>query len=156
MALLITKNGGEMSSVNFIRLLKSAFSDGIIDGCEITKSGSTLTIGAGFLIAGGAYVEIGDATVDISSSGELIIRIDTTSDTPAGMQIRTVQDLIQQDLANGGTVYEMRLATFTYTSGTISNLTVSASKISPQNNTSEIYVQSAQPTSPNTGDLWFW
>lgn len=153
MAVLITRNGGTLSSVNFIRLLKSAFSDGIIDGCEITKSGTTLSVGAGHLIVGGAYVEIGDVSGNVSGSGELVIRVDTASDTPAELELRNVQALTKQDLANGGTVYEMQLATFTYASGAISNLTVTAGKAASSSTT---YVQSAQPTSPSTGDLWFW
>lgn len=157
MAVLITRNGGEMSSVNFIRLLKSAFSDGIIDGCEITKSGSTIAISSGYLIVGGAYVEVGSASANISASGELVIRVNTESDTPVVMEVRTAQDLTQEDLANGGAVYEMRLATFTYASGAISELTVTAGAASSFSDSApEIYVQSTQPTAPNTGDLWFW
>ena len=156
MSILITKNGGEMSSVNFIRLLKTMLTDGIVDGCSITKSGTTVNIGAGHLIAGGAYIEIGNASINISYSGELIVRVDTSSDTPAEMMIRPAQALTQQDLANGGTVYELQLATFTYSSGSLTALNVTVGKSTANSGSENIYVQSAQPSSPNTGDLWFW
>lgn len=121
---LITRNGGQMSSQNFMRLIKHVISDSILDGCAISKSGSTIYIGAGHIVAGGALVEVEAMSVTASTSGELILRINTADENKAQIIARTSTTLMQQDLTNEGQIYEMRLATYTYSSGSISSLAV--------------------------------
>ncbi len=121
---LITRDGGQISSLNFMRLVKRAISDGIIDGCAISKSGSEIYIKSGHIVACGALVEVEDMSVKVSSSGELILRISMDGEKQAQIIARTSSNLTQQDLTNGGKTYETRLATYTYGSGSITQLTV--------------------------------
>ena len=58
MPTLITRNGGQMSSLNFMRLVKKVIPDGILDGCGISKSGSVITVAAGHIVACGALIEV--------------------------------------------------------------------------------------------------
>lgn len=121
---LITRNGGTMSSVNFMRIVKKAISDGIVDGCAIEKSGSTIRISAGHIIACGALVEIESTSLTVTASGELVLIINTGSTISAKVTARTSTTLTQQDLTNGGSTYELRLATYTYASGAVTSMSV--------------------------------
>lgn len=150
MPTLITRNGGSLSSVDYMRVVKKAISDGVIDGCSMTKSGAAINITAGHIVACGALVEIESASMNVSASGELVLKIDTTSETPAQLLTRASSTLTQQDLTNGGTVYELRLATYTVSSGNVSAISIKVP------NSPTVYVQQAQPSSPSVGDLWFW
>lgn len=133
---LITRNGGQMSSQNFMRLIKQVIPDKIIDGCAITKSGSTIYIAAGHIVAGGALVEVDAASITVSASGELVLRINTADTTPARIIARTAATLTQQDLTNGGTTYEMQLATYVYGTNSISLLKVTAGSSSTASSSS--------------------
>ena len=119
MPTLITRNGGQMSSLNFMRLVKKVIPDGILDGCGISKSGSVITVAAGHIVACGALIEVESTSITVSSSGELVLRIDTSSETPAQIIARDSATLTQQDLTTGGTVYEFRLTSYTYSSGNV-------------------------------------
>ena len=150
MPTLITRNGGSLSSVDYMRVVKKAVSDGVIDGCAITKSGNKIHISSGHIVACGALVEIETTSITVSANGELVLKIDTSSETPAQLIARTSANLTQQDLTTGGTVYELQLATYTVSSGNVSAISI---KIQ---NAPTVYVQQTQPTNPATGDLWLW
>lgn len=127
MSELITRNGGAMSSENFMRLVKCVISDRIVDGCAITKSGANIYIAAGHIVAGGALVEVTATTFTVSSGGELVLRINTGAETQAQIITRSATTLTRQDLTNGGSVYELQLAKYTFASGAVSSLTVTVS-----------------------------
>lgn len=120
MSELITQNGHPISAENFMRLIRKVIPDGILDGCTVTKSGATINIAAGHIVAGGALVEVEATSLTVSASGELVLRIDKASDNPAQIVARAATGLTQQDLTNGGTIYEYRLATYTYSAGSVS------------------------------------
>ena len=122
MPTLVTKNGGQMSSLNFMRIVKKAISDGIVDGCSVTKSGAVINVTEGHIIACGALVEVEATSFTVSANGELILRIDLTSETPAQLITRAPTTLTQQDLTIGGTVYEFRLAKYTFSSGSVTGI----------------------------------
>ena len=153
---LITRNGGQMSSGNFIRLIKCALTDGIISGCTITSSGTGITIAAGYIIAGGALVEISATTLTASTAGEVVLKIDKSEEGTATVSVRAVTTLTQQDISGAGTVYEVQLATFGFTGGAVSGLTRKIGNAVPRRSASNIYVQQSAPSNPSTGDLWFW
>lgn len=132
---LITRDGGQMSSTNFMRLFKCVIPDGVIDGCSINKSGSVIHIGSGHIIACGALIEVEDISVTVSSSGELVMRIDTAAENQAQIIARKSAPLTQKDLTNGGSVYELRLASYTYSSGSITSLSVTAGSSSSNGST---------------------
>lgn len=152
---LITRDGGPMSSVNFMRLIKRAISDGILDGCAITKSGSTINIAAGHIVACGALIETEAMALTVATSGELVLKIDTTAEQKVQFITRTPITLTKQDLTTGGTVYEMRLATYTYSSGSITSLSVGSgsSSSSSGNSSSSSSSGSSSTTSSKSGTL---
>ena len=154
MSELITRNGGPMSSANFMRLLKTALNDGIIDGCAITKSGANITVAAGHIMACGGLIEVSATTLTVSSSGEIVLRIDTNAETQASVLARTATTLTQNDLTNGGTVYELQLATYTFSSGAVGAVTTKLGTSKPKE-AHRIFVQDTEPTGVQEGDLWF-
>ncbi len=159
MADLITQNGHAMSSGNFIALVKSTLTDGALNGCGITSSGANITVAAGRIVAGGALVTLENSTVTASAAGELILRIDTSGEATASLIARASATLTKQDLTVTGNVYELQLATFGFSSGAVSGLSTKIGTAKPKTaaaNLPGIYVQQAQPSSPSTGDLWFW
>ena len=140
MSELITQNGHPISAENFMRLIKKVIPDGTLDGCTVTKSGATINIAAGHIVAGGALVEVEAMSLTVSASGELVLRIDKASDNPAQIVARAATGLTQQDLTNGGTIYEYRLATYTYSAGSVSlggGNTSSSSSSSSSNSSSD-------------------
>ena len=154
---LITKAGSPMSSGNFMRLLKSILSDGKLDGCGITASGADITVGAGRIVAGGALVVVESTTVTASAAGELVLKVDTSGDGTATILARPAVTLTKQDITGVGTVYEIQLATFGFTSGAVSGLSVKIGAAAPIGASGRgIYVQQSAPSNPITGDLWFW
>lgn len=155
---LITKNSGAMSSANFMALFKSALTDGKLDGCSITTSGANITVAAGRIIAGGALVVVESTTVTASAAGELVLKIDTSDEGTALILARAATTLTKQDLTGSGTVYEIQLATFGFSGGAVSGLTIKLGTAKPAASASspKIYVQQAQPSAPQTGDLWLW
>ena len=154
---LITKAGNAMSSKNFMRLMKSILTDGKLDGCGITSSGANITVAAGRIVAGGALVALDSTTVTASVAGELFLRIDTSGEGSASILARAAIALTKQDITGAGTVYEVQLATFGFSSGAVSGLSVKIGTAAPIGASGRgIYVQQSAPSNPITGDLWFW
>lgn len=156
MADLVTQTGHTMSAANFIALMRSILTDGSLNGCGITASGANITIAAGRIVAGGAIVTLESTTVTATAAGELVLKIEMSAEPTASLIARAAVTLTKQDLTVTGNVYELQLATFGFTSGAVSGLSVKLSASKPKTSASGIYVQQAQPSSPATGDLWFW
>ena len=108
-----------MSAENFMRLIRKTIADGVLDGCKITASGATIHIAAGHIVAGGALVEVDATSLTVSASGELVLKINTAAENDAQILARSATALTKQDLTNGGTVYELKLAAYTYSGGTV-------------------------------------
>lgn len=159
MADLVTQTGHTMSAANFIALMRSILTDGSLNGCGITASGANITIAAGRIVAGGAIVTLESTTVTATAAGELVLKIEMSAEPTASLIARAAVTLTKQDLTVTGNVYELQLATFGFTSGAVSGLSVKLTSAKPKetaDNLPGIYVQQAQPSSPATGDLWFW
>ena len=154
---LITKNGGALSSGNFMALIKSTLADGIISGCSITANGASITVAAGRIVAGGALVEVESTVVSASSAGELVLRIDTSGEGTASILARTAVTLTKQDITGAGTVYEVQIATFGFTSGAVSGLSVKIGTAKPVGAASSptITYGTGEPTGGNDGDIYF-
>ena len=145
-----------MSPGTFIALVKSTLTDGVLNGCGIAASGANITVAAGRIVAGGALVALESTTVTASTAGELVLRIDTSGEGSATVLARTTATLTKQDITITGNIYEIQLATFGFTSGAVSGLSKKVGAAKPKTTASGVYVQQAQPSSPSTGDLWFW
>ena len=152
MPTLITRNGGQMSSANFMRLVRCVIPNSIIDGCAITKNNSTIYIAAGHIVAGGALVEVEAMSLPVSSGGELVLRINLDDEAPVKIITRTAQTLTQQDIVDGGKIYELQLATYTYASGSIASLSVGVKSVSETGTGTTVFSGGASTVaSPSSG-----
>ena len=109
---------------------------GVIRGCELSNTNNTVTINEGyFFIKGRPLQIIGNDTVEVSDNGyySLICEIDlsqenTKEDFNQG-SIKVVSDtgsyptLTQQDINNGGTLYQFEFARFRVTDNGITDFT---------------------------------
>ena len=109
---------------------------GIVRGCELSSTNNSVTVGAGYFCIKGRFLEIlGEDTVNVSSNGyySLICEIDlsqenTKEDFNQG-SIKVVSDtsgyptLTQQDINNGGTMYQYEFARFRVTDSGITDFT---------------------------------
>ena len=153
---LITKAGNAMSSKNFMRLMKSILTDGKLDGCGITSSGANITVAAGRIVAGGALVVLESTTVTASAAGELVLRVDASGEGSASILARTAVTLTKQDITGAGTVYEVQLATFGFTSGAVSGLSVKIGTAKPAGAAApNISYGTGEPSGGNDGDIYF-
>lgn len=109
---------------------------GVTKGCELTNTISSVSIGTGYFCIVGRFLEIvGNETIeDITNTGyyRLICEIDlsktNTTSTLNQAQIKllrgtsTYPTLIQEDLDNGGIVYQYEFAQFRVTDNGITEL----------------------------------
>ena len=106
----------------------SALSDGIIDGCNITASGSNVTITSGLMnVAGGIFAITGTQTIAIERNTgyariKAVLDLSKTATTEQFGQVyfavdyanalTTFTNLVQQDVNTGsGTLYEAEICT---------------------------------------------
>lgn len=106
---------------------------GITSGAKVTLSGSNgLLVADGYGIIHGRSFEIESETVQATLAtsgtlkGRLVLRIDLASDSPitwVTQAASTLPSLTQENLAGGGSVYELPMATYTVSTTAVSNLT---------------------------------
>lgn len=110
---------------------------GVAKGCTLSNTTTSATIGAGYFVIKGRFLEIiGNETIsDISTDGfySLICEIDlsktNTADSFIQSVIKTVYSnsnypsLIQQDITDDGTIYQYEFARFKVENGSITNFT---------------------------------
>lgn len=132
--------------------------NGVTKGCAVTSTSNTITIGKGYFIIFGRFVQItGDEiiTPEAVTTGtayrRLVYEIDltkTNTDTEFNQGYfkvlssanTTYPALTQQDLDNGGTIYQMPFARFTQSVSGISNFVSELTSI----NFNELYSQLQQ------------
>lgn len=105
---------------------------GITSGAKVTLSGSNgLLVADGYGIIHGRSFEIESETVQATLAtsgtlkGRLVLRIDLASDSPitwVTQAASTLPSLTQENLAGGGSVYELPMATYTVSTTAVSNL----------------------------------
>lgn len=106
---------------------------GITSGAKVTLSGSNgLLVADGYGIIHGRSFEIESETVQATLAtsgtlkGRLVLRINLASDSPitwVTQAASTLPSLTQENLAGGGSVYELPMATYTVSTTAVSNLT---------------------------------
>ena len=129
------------TSKNWRNILAEIMEDGIFrDGCEITFTSNSITVGGGYFIQRGAVIENdGAETIPITptlTNGyvRLICRVDLTKEaTETGPgQVEWATDfsatstfpaLVQEDILQAGSVYEIEVAVLQITSGNITAIT---------------------------------
>jgi hypothetical protein len=109
--------------------------NGVTKGCILSNTSNSVTVGAGYFVVQGRFLEeVGGTTLDVTSATEyckLVCEIDlskintTTSFLQASWKIlknsSNYPTLTQQDLENGGTIYQLEFAKFQNTTGGITN-----------------------------------
>lgn len=132
--------------------------NGVTKGCAVTASSSAITIAKGYFVVYGRFVQVTGAetvTPDAVTTGtayrRLVYEIDlskTNTDTEFNQGYfkvlssanATYPALTQQDLDNGGTIYQMPFARFTQSVSGISNFVSELTSI----NFNELYSQLQQ------------
>lgn len=140
-----------MTPKGFARAMERALTDGVLYGCGVTYSGTNVTLGAGWLIAKGRVVEVASNTTESTSPTyangygrlKLILDLGETSTSSTNHQARIDVDysntssfpaLTQEDINGSGTVYEIALGIFKYTSGAITEMISTIGTVSPRQN----------------------
>lgn len=118
-------DGSTVSSSDDAILYKTVLSDGILNGCNVSHAGTNINVSAGRILMCGRTAKFDDEQIqaNLIPSGELIIKIDMEGGTPAQWATRAPQELIQQDINNGGTIYEIQVATYTADESGIKSIT---------------------------------
>lgn len=125
---LITFSGKTVTAMNDAIVHDAEMgASGILYGCDITASGSTVTVGGGYGLVKGRLFQITTTTLNANISGssgvgQVLIKLDVSnSSLPISFLVRTGNDYIameSDDTANyTGGVYWMELARFEYNSG---------------------------------------
>lgn len=109
---------------------------GVAEGLGIEASGTGLIVQNGWGVIRGCVFSVTQETVQAltpasgSASGRLLIHLDVTAGTIEFVtQQGTLPSLVQEDINQGGSVYEMVLATYTISPTTISNLVIAYQNI---------------------------
>lgn len=111
---------------------------GIFEGCTVTNPiGTSLMVADGAGLLSGRMFKVTSETISASvppteQNGRLLIEIDLNNyDSPIHFvtQFGSFPALVQEDLNNGGTIYQFPLATYRISSGGISNLVNVAPRI---------------------------
>lgn len=130
-----------MTPKAFARALEMCLTDGVLQGCAVTSSGTNVTVGAGYLMVKGRIIQVTTAATEATSPtyangyGRLKLSLDlsqTSSSTinhqaAISVEYASSEDgfsaLTQNDINGSGTLYEVALAVFKYSSSVISQLT---------------------------------
>lgn len=106
-------------------------STGVVTGVTISATGTNLIVTSGWGIIRGAAFEVQQETIAASvppfgtQQGRLLIELNVVNNTiEFHTQVGTpLSSLVQEDINNGGSVYQMELATYSISATAISNLT---------------------------------
>lgn len=130
-----------VDSMIFRKMLDN--NNGILNGFEITNTNTTITIGEGtYLIAGRPVGVVGSETVTAGTDiafCKLVLEIDLTQQaTPTTFEQASFKiiksttaypEITQEDMDNGGTLYQVELARFKTTVNGITEFTVTAAQL---------------------------
>lgn len=123
---------------------------GIVQGCEVTSlGGNQLQIASGWGVCLGRVFQIEQETVNtaVSTGGEvsgrLLLSIDVSgSDTPAALATQAqspLPELVQENINQDGTIYQMPLAEYTVSELAVSNL----KEVAPRAGSPALYTYTA-------------
>lgn len=123
---------------------------GIVQGCKVTSlGGNQLQIASGWGVCLGRVFQIEQETVNtaVSTGGEvsgrLLLSIDVSgSDTPAALVTQAqspLPELVQENINQDGTIYQMPLAEYTVSELAVSNL----KEVAPRAGSPALYTYTA-------------
>lgn len=109
---------------------------GVIDGITLSNTNNTVTISSGWFVVRGRFLrEQGGSTLSITENGyysvvcEIDLNEENTETELSQAKYKLIKGtgtyptLVQQDITNGGTIYQYEFAKFKMENGTISNFT---------------------------------
>ena len=157
----ITFPSSTLTAVNFGALFAGTLSDGSVDGCEVSYSGGTLTITAGYLVACGRLIYTNASlTQTVTGTGvrQVLLVIDASGTGSLTVKVQDEATLTQEDSNNGSdTDYELELAAIDMSTGTmIRSLPVAGAKHTglSSDQTRTITVGTADPSGGSDGDIY--
>ena len=103
------------------KVFRAALSDGYLDGCTVGASNRNVIIGAGALMMCGRCVIIDSSQVLAAPAGNgyIRVRIDVDSSlTPVSVSLISSSSTTQEDINNGGSIYDVILGTYNSDSAT--------------------------------------
>lgn len=122
------------------QMFEAVMADGILRGCSVTASGNTVNIAKGAMIIKGRFIAIPSAVAEVTSPtypngyGRVKVCINTNNAstetvnrqafvTTEYASTNSFPSLTQDDVNDGGTLYEAELAVVQYSGGSISSIT---------------------------------
>lgn len=156
-------------------LYRAIFQDGALHGCELSYTGAVLTMAAGYIMAGGRQINTTEAetfTLNEQSSGfaRVLLEIDLTmtSTESSFQQVSTIvqyaatkegfASLVQQDINNGGTVYQMQLALVSLGVGGITEIVEDLPQAELKGGSGglnfSIVTGTSEPANPSENTIW--
>lgn len=125
----ITFSNQTFKSKDFALMTRRFFNnnDGIVEGCDITYSSSNIVINKGYFVTDGYYSCIeNNEIINASGDGTLVYEIDlsknnTETDFLQGKFKIITGTVVQEDLFNGGSIYQCPFGNITFSNGTITN-----------------------------------
>lgn len=110
---------------------------GVAQGCELSNTNNSVTIAEGYFVIKGRFLQVIDGVTvnDITTNGfySLVCEVDlsqtNTTEQFNQAEIKVISNtsayptLVQQDITNGGTIYQYEFARFKVEGGTITNFT---------------------------------
>ena len=156
-------------SNDFALMTKRFFgnSDGIVEGCEVSSNAGNVLIEPGYFVASGYYTNLSSQEVIPVTTGKLVYEIDLSktntesSFLQGSFKVITIAP-IQEDLFNGGTLYQYPIADVVVTGGIITELVDLTSNImedllSKLNAVPTFYSGTSAPTNSegNNGDVYY-
>lgn len=149
----------------FTRLIGATMYQGVPADAFVVSAGTGLnvTVSSGYGIVGGVFFYDDDVTTLTCSSAsgtctDLVVARLNASARTVELAVKQSTELSSNEIAlaqitvSGSTITGIVNLHGYYNYGAICSHADNAGKIDGHS----VYIQSAQPTTPNTGDLWFW
>mgnify|MGYP002512313983 CR=1 FL=1 len=169
----VTFASQSVAPIDDAQLNRAMLPDGILSGCSITYSGSTLTLAAGYMIACGRIFQITAArnwaVVDATSGvARLVLTIDLTKTATEsafdqisfGIEYASAENgfvnLTQDDINVAGTRYQVTVAVVSLGAGGITGIVSQMEKSRAEGGGLNFRVVGGetQPNDPKENDIW--
>lgn len=126
-----TIDGGTITSLDdaVLQNVLSMRQNGVLEGMGASLAGTTVTVQPGRALIYGRLIDVDLTEIDIpltatSETGIVYLQAEPNGETPASIGVLSAQGGVtpqQDDLINGGEIYQLVLATFAVNSTTVSD-----------------------------------
>ena len=128
-----TIDGGTVTSIDdaVLQNVLSMRQNGVLEGMGASLAGTTVTVQPGRALIYGRLIDVDLTEIDIpltatAEMGIVYLQAEPSGETPASIGVASAQGGVtpqQDDLINGGEIYQLVLAKFAVNSTTVSNFT---------------------------------